>query len=288
MRFSIVTPNFNHAAYLEQAVESVLRADHGDLEYIVVDGLSTDGSHDIIDCYRNRISKVIIEPDEGPYFAINKGFAASTGQIMGWINSSDTLLEDSLTIANEIFETFPHILWLTSRVHSFLDSEGRLVEQNKHNGFERDCYLSGAHLIRGRVPSLTFVQQESTFWRRSLWEKAGNRLSTDLRYAADFELWLRFFKQTDLWSISAPLGAFRRHRDQLSACNLAEYVREASEALRRSGIRRKSSIGQIITVALRQHVPRRFRPIAHALRAFRPAPVCQFNSVTERWELSGL
>jgi GT2 family glycosyltransferase len=232
LRISIVTPNLNHGHFLDQAISSVLRADHGDLEYVVVDGGSTDESLAIIEKYRSRLARVIVEPDNGLYDAVNKGFAHTTGEAMGWINSSDCLFENSLSIVSEIFETFPGIQWLTSRIMSSIDSRGWLVRQGRHNGITHAAFVAGEHL-RGysKGQADTFIQQESTFWRRSLWEAAGGRLDTRLRMAGDFELWARFFQHADLWSISAPLGSFRFHDGPLSASGEASYVAEASRVL---------------------------------------------------------
>jgi glycosyltransferase involved in cell wall biosynthesis len=289
VRVSIVTPNMNHGRFLDQAISSVLRADHGELEYVVIDGGSTDESLAIIDKYRPRLSRVIVEPDDGPYDAINKGFAHTTGEVMGWINSSDCLFENSLAIVSEIFETFPEIQWLTSRVTSFIDGRGWLVEQGRHNGISRAAFIAGEHLpgySKGRAD--TFIQQESTFWRRSLWEAAGSKLDAKLRLAGDFELWARFFQHAELWSVSAPLGAFRFHDDQLSANHLASYIAEAAQVLNRLGSRPRSRLRQNFSLALRYALPLKWRAIGINLRLLQGAPCCLFDRSSQRWELRHL
>jgi glycosyltransferase involved in cell wall biosynthesis len=289
LRISIVTPNLNHGRFLDQTISSVLRADHGDLEYVVVDGGSTDESLAVIDKYRSRLSRAIVEPDDGLYDAINKGFAHATGEAMGWINSSDRLLENSLAIVSEIFETFPEVQWLTSRMMSSIDSRGWLVRQGQHNGITRAAFLAGEHLrgySKGRAD--TFIQQESTFWRRSLWEAAGGKLDAGLRLAGDFELWARFFQHADLWSISAPLGAFRYHDGQLSANSLASYVAEASQVLNRLGSRPRSRLGQNFSLALRYVLPPNLRAVGIKFRLLQSAPFCIFDHSSQQWELRHL
>jgi glycosyltransferase involved in cell wall biosynthesis len=254
-----------------------------------MDGGSTDGSLELLEMQAERLTDFASEPDGGLYDALNKGFARTTGEIMGWINAGDLLFPDSLAVIREIFQTFPQIEWITSRVLSFLDENGRLVEQNVHHGITRDSFLRGEHLpgfSAGRTHSM--LQQESTFWRRSLWERAGGRLDTRLRLAADFELWTRFFQHTELWSVSAPLGAFRRHADQLSRHRWSEYQAEAGSVLTALGIRPRSKIRQTLSVGLRRVSPMSLRPAAHRMKLFSPAPFCSFDGASQIWRLHQL
>ena len=286
MRVSIVTPNLNRAHFLRQTMDSVLAAECADLAYVVMDGGSNDGSLAVIEERRRHLHAVVSEPDGGVYEALNRGFAQTDGEVMGWINSGDIIFPDSLSIICEIFEQHPQIEWLTSHVLSFLDESGRLVEQHVHPGVARESYLRGEHL-QGFSPgrTLSLIQQESTFWRRSLWEKAGARLDTSLRLAADFELWTRFFEYAELWSVSAPLGAFRRHADQLSGAGWNAYLAEAHKVLTSRGTKPNSQLAQTLSVGLRRNLPRALRPVAHALKLFSPAPQCNFDHKTQVWKL---
>ena len=92
MKLSIVTISFNQADYLEEAMVSILEQDYDDIEYIIVDAGSTDGSRDIIERYRDRIAVVVLEPDEGPADGLNKGFARASGDIYGYLNADDAFL----------------------------------------------------------------------------------------------------------------------------------------------------------------------------------------------------
>ena len=271
---------------LEQTMGWVAAADTGRLDYVVVDGGSSDGTYEFLESRRHQLAFLISEPDSGVYDAISKGFAATNGEIMGWINAGDYLFPDSLRIISEIFQKFPEVAWLTSRVHSFLDERGYLIEQGVHNGFARDSYLAGEHLegfSKGRA--LSFVQQESTFWRRTLWEKAGGHFHPSLCYAADFELWYRFFQHAELWSLSAPIGAFRLHSDSLSRINRNDYLAEAYSVLRSQGIMPRQSIAQNLSVGLRRSLPRQLRSVATALRLFKPAPLCIYDRERFSWRL---
>lgn len=220
---SIVTPNFNGAGYLRAAIESVLSQDYADLEYVLVDGGSEDGSGLILNAFRNRVSSVLIEPDDGHADALNKGFARTGGEIMGWINSDDVLHPGCLSRVAEIFQTYPEVEWITGRP-SAMDAGGRINHAGDVRAWSQLRFLSGDHL---------WIQQESTFWRRSLWERAGGALDTTFALANDFELWARFFRHAPLYSVDLLLGCFRVRPGQRSVDQRAAYDREANRILQR-------------------------------------------------------
>jgi glycosyltransferase involved in cell wall biosynthesis len=223
-RISIVTPCYNMAECLEETMQSVLRQDYPDLEYIIVDGGSTDGSLDIINQYDEHLSWWISEPDDGMYDAIQKGFSESSGEVMAWINADDILHRRSLRTVGELFTAFPDVDWIQGRP-TWIDSVGRII--NATGSLKRwsrfDYYLG----------NYRWIQQESTFWRRRLWRQAGGYVSADLNYAGDLELWARFFRHAYLYSTDAVLGAFRYRSGQLSENRFGEYVQEAQRILRR-------------------------------------------------------
>jgi hypothetical protein len=232
---------------------------------------------------------LVSEPDEGLYDALNKGFRLARGDIMGWLNAGDLLLPNALPVVADIFSTFPAVEWLTSRILTLLDQRGRIVLQALHHGFERHGFLRGDTLPGfGRGPVATYIQQESTFWRRSLWERAGSRFDARLRLAGDFELWARFFVHAELWSVSAPLGAFRKHEGQLSEVHSSAYTKEASDVLRAHGGQPRSAAGAAARMFLRRTAPRTLRPAAHRLGLFRPAPIIDYDFESQTWRCSRL
>lgn len=221
LRISIVVPNFNGAAFIAQTLQSVIDQGYPDLELIVVDGASTDDSLAVIEKFRPHIAMLIVEPDRGHADALNKGFAVATGDIFGWINSDDILLAGSLSFIDRLFRRRPDVDWATGRPTS-MDSKGEITWVGPLRPWSRLRFLAGDN---------KWIQQESTFWRRSLWEKAGAGL--DLRYsvANDFDLWRRFFRHADLHAIDRYLGCFRIREGQRSIKFKSLYEREMRQIL---------------------------------------------------------
>ncbi len=215
-KISLVTPVFNSAKYIEQTIESVLAQRYPNLEYFIVDGGSTDGSLDIIRKYESQLSGWISEPDKGMYDALNKGFARTTGEIMGWISATDMLHAMGLFVVGSVFRDMPHeVEWITGRPTVF-NEEGMTTIVLDVPHWSRFRFLAGAN---------RYIQQESTFWRRSLWEKAGGHVDPSCRNGGDFELWVRFFHHAKLYPVDGLIGGYRVHLDALSIADSDDYQR---------------------------------------------------------------
>jgi hypothetical protein len=202
-KITLVTPVFNSARYLEATIRSVLSQDYPNLEYVIIDGGSTDGTVNIIRKYEPQLSAWVSEPDRGMYDALNKGFARTTGEIMGWLNASDALHVGALRVAGSVFTTFPAVEWITGRP-TILNAEGMAVGVLSLKRWSRLRFLAGAN---------RYIQQESTMWRRSLWERSGNRLDDSWGIPSDFGLWVQFFRHAKLYSVDALIGGYRLHAD---------------------------------------------------------------------------
>lgn len=225
-KISIVTPNYNKGQYLEETILSVIEQNYPNLEYIIIDGGSTDNSVEIIKKYEKYLAYWTSEKDNGMYEAIQKGFDKSSGEIMAWINSDDKYHLGAFSAVAEIFSTFKEIRWLTG-APTLWDKYGRCVVKESTLWSKYKMYM-GYCLERG-----IYIQQESTFWRRSLWEQAGGQLNTSFKLAGDFELWLRFFRYAQLYTTEALLGGFRVYgTEQLSVAEYKRYLEEANLALR--------------------------------------------------------
>jgi len=217
---SVITPSLNQGGFLAATLDSVLSQAYPALEYVVVDGGSTDGSVDTIQRYQDKLAYWVSEPDCGHAHALNKGFARTSGEVMCWINSSDLYYPWTFTTVAEIFSQFPQVEWITG-VGTQFDVAGRPKVVGTASGMNIYDVLAGDY---------RWIQQESVFWRRGLWERAGARLDDNLRCAADFELWLRFFRLAPLYSVGTLLGGFRVHGDRLADAGDDLYEREAGEA----------------------------------------------------------
>lgn len=218
-KISIVTPSFNQADFVEATLRSVLRQQYPNLEYIVIDGGSTDGSVDIIRRYSDQLHYWVSEPDIGQSAAINKGFAHATGDILAWINSDDVLYPHTLHLIGTIFARYPEIAWLTG-LGSNIDAEGNLLKTMPPSGRLSPFIRSGWY--HGRL--LGFIRQESTFWRRDLWLRE-RPLDEARAYGMDFDLWQHFAEHADLVTVQYPLAAFREHPSQKTG-TITPYYRE--------------------------------------------------------------
>lgn len=235
LKLSIVTPSYNQASFLEETIDSVLSQRDPNLEYIVIDGGSSDESAAVIQRQASRLAYWVSEPDKGQYDAINKGFEKATGDIMAWINSDDKYTPWAFSIVRELFTKFPHIEWLTTVQPISWNVQGQLTSMIFSGGFNRGSFLKGGNLPTAGSYGRRFIQQESTFWRRSLWERAGGHLDTSLQLAADFELWARFYRHADLYGVMAPLAGFRSHGNQKSVLQASLYMEEAERVLTQYG-----------------------------------------------------
>ena len=218
-KISIVTPSYNLALYLEQTILSIVQQEYPNLEYIIIDGGSTDGSVEIIKKYEQYLSYWVSEPDNVLYYALQKGFEQATGDIMGWLNADDLLHPKALFTLGSIFRDISEVQWLQGYPTVF-DKAGRVVSHRPPQSSKYSFYLKQYH--NGK-----FIQQESTYWRRSLWEKTGEFVSSEYKLAGDFELWMRFFQHEVLYNTSALIGGFRvRVGEQLSQKNHEAYLEE--------------------------------------------------------------
>jgi len=235
-KISIVTPVFNQVEYLEETILSILNQNYPNLEYIIIDGGSTDGTVNIIRKYENRLKYWVSEPDQGQYHAINKGFEHSTGDIMGWLNGDDKLVSGALSSIGQIFSIFSEIEWLTAVLRVKWNQYGQATNCSCINvGYNRDSFLKGTYLPGCGWYAYPYIQQESTFWRRTLWEKAGGKTNQSLKYAGDFQLWASYYQYTDLYAANTLIGGFRAHANQKTENGIEEYLIEAKKILYETG-----------------------------------------------------
>ena len=227
-KISVITPSFNQGEYLEQTICSVLEQGYPNLEYIIIDGGSTDCSVEIIKKYEHSLTYWVSEEDRGQYHAINKGFSVSTGEVMLWINSDDLLVAGSLETIGSIFNQFRGMVqWITG-VPAYADKNGMVCKVFNTFRYHRNLLRFGCY--EGRA--INWIMQECTAWTRDLWNSIGARLDENLNYAADFKLWCDFSQHAQLYWVSTVLGCNRQHTGQKTEitgnyyCEVDQIVRE--------------------------------------------------------------
>lgn len=290
-RISIVTPSYNQGPYLEETIRSVLDQGYPNLEYMIFDGGSTDDSPAIISRYADRLAFWTSERDGGQYEAIDRGLRRASGEIMGWLNSDDKQMPWTLSVVADVFSTFPEVEWVTAAYPVNWNAKGQAVRCAVRAGYSRKAFFRGGYLPGRRWFARGYIQQESTFWRRSLWERAGGYIEAGLRFAGDFELWARFYQHAELYTVEALLGGIRRHGVQKTAQHLDKYLTEAEDVLSRYGHRlpgrAESRLRYLVDRALHPQLYARLPAAARAvlLRAglLYETPVCRWQG--DRWQL---
>ncbi len=177
-RISIITPSYNQAEFLEKTINSVLSQHYPNLEYIIVDGGSSDGSVNIIRNYSSYLAWWVSESDGGQTNAINKGFKGANGEIIGWVNSDDMLTHNSLRRIGEDFINHPEIMAIYGDAQ-YIDKGGSIIQN----------YFSGDYSFERLIRS-NFIRQPSVFFRREIFNIVGY-LDETLHYAMDYDLWMR-------------------------------------------------------------------------------------------------
>jgi len=199
---SIVTPSFNQAKYLRQTMESVLTQDYPNIEYIVIDGNSMDGSQETICEYEDQLAYWESIQDEGQTDAINKGFAKASGKYLAWLNSDDVYQPGALSEAVTYLESHPDV-GIVYGDCTFIDADGRVIGRfpAAQTDYER--------LRRGYV----HIPQQASFFRRDLWQKVGP-LDPSFYFAMDYDLWVRLAREAPLVYLPGHVWAsFRLHGD---------------------------------------------------------------------------
>jgi glycosyltransferase involved in cell wall biosynthesis len=200
---SIVTPSFNHAQFLERTMQSVLQQNYPNLEYIVQDGGSTDGTDKILEKYRTQLKSGESRPDRGQANAINLGFQHASGEIMAWLNSDDLLLPGTVSYVSRYFLEHPEV---------------DVVYGHRINIDENDQEI-GRWIMPTHDDELLrwadYIPQETLFWRRRIWDKVGASLDESFQFALDWDLLLRFQDAgANFARLPRFLGAFRVHAAQ--------------------------------------------------------------------------
>jgi glycosyltransferase involved in cell wall biosynthesis len=215
-----VTPSYNQAQYLERTILSVVSQAYPNLEYIVIDGASTDGSVEILRHYASKLAYWVSERDHGQSDALRKGFAIGTGELMGWVNADDTYLPGAFeTVAREFLEhrdadlVFGNYYWI--------DKDDRRIAEVRHTKFDLKCflYLGGT------------IHQSAAFWTRDAYRRAGG-VDVSMEWSMDADLLARIAERGNVRHVRRHLANFRQHEAAKTYRGLEGQVREWQDRIR--------------------------------------------------------
>ena len=213
---SVVTPSFNQGKFLEETIQSVLNQDYPNLEYIIIDGRSTDNSVDIIRKYAHRLSYWVSEPDDGQADAIGKGFLRSTGAIMAWLNSDDMYLPGAVSTAVAALQRYPKVDLIYGDVF-IIDEHGAELGERLLTPLDRYDFLGHGNCLA----------QPATFWRRSVYNLVGG-INTSYYYQMDLDLYVRIAAAGRIKHLRRHFAKIRMHPEGKMV--KAEDVRQADLA----------------------------------------------------------
>jgi GT2 family glycosyltransferase len=225
-RISVVTVSYNQCRFLRDCLDSVLGQNYPNLDFVVIDGGSTDGSREILESYRHRLSHLVIEPDRGQSHALNKGFRLATGDVLTWLCSDDKLEPGALDAVALVRSSQPcDIIVGGCRV---IDDSGK-TKLIHYSGFHRGCL---SPLSFGDLASFTstwqkglYFYQPELFFTRDLWNRAGGHVKEHLHYVMDYELFLRFaLSGARLYAVDKVLACSRQHEEQKTRHEIPMYL----------------------------------------------------------------
>ena len=217
LKISIVTPSFNQARYLEECLLSVKEKNYSNLEHIVVDGASTDGTVGILKQYSELSGwehlRWISEPDGGQADAINKGLTLATGDILAYLCADDAYAPGAFDFVNDFFRQHPEVDLIYGECH-FIDQRGKVVRRKRAPPFHE------SHLLRRNL-----ILQPTVFFRAEVWHRVG-LFSVSLHYAMDYEYWLRASAVCRIVPVERHLAYYRLHADSKTVKAHRKMLRE--------------------------------------------------------------
>jgi glycosyltransferase involved in cell wall biosynthesis len=222
-RITIVTPSFNQAEFLEETIRSVLLQDYPKLEYIVIDGGSTDGSVEIIRKYEPWLSYWVSEPDRGQSHAINKGFSRATGEVIGSLNSAARLLPGALVVIAQAVLDHPEAVLVYGEA-DLVRRDGSFMNKNVSRAYDRRWLLEQGDPI----------PQPSAFFRRRVFHEVGG-LDENLHFTMDYDLWFRLGDYGQVVYLEKPLSSQRVHPEAKTSSGDHRFFLELQQVVERYG-----------------------------------------------------
>jgi hypothetical protein len=223
-RFSIVTPSHNTGRYIADAIGSVLSQNYSDLDYLVMDGASTDNTLDVLRGLGDRV-RWISERDAGQSDAIRRGFCQTQGEILGWLNADDVLMPGALQSVAEFFAAHPEVDLVYGDA-TYIDAEGKEIGR---------CVHVEPFSMRRLLHYSDFIVQPAAFFRRSAYEAVGG-LDPTLHWGMDYDLWLKLARAHKVAYLPKPLASYRWLTDNKTAVGGFQRVDELRELAARHGL----------------------------------------------------
>ena len=220
-RISIVTPSYNQGQFIEETIRSVLLQGYPNLEYIIVDGGSTDNSVEIIKKYEHWLSYWVSETDQGQSHGINKGFSIATGEIFAWLNSDDLLKPNALDFVAGNLRNTQEPAWLVG-ASEIIDTKNNFLQTRLPGSISQESLINWS--------ANNWFPQQSTFWTSAMWKIVGS-LNEELHYAMDVELWFSMIKVTEPIIINNIISAYRYQENAKTIKNKIDSFNEVNYLL---------------------------------------------------------
>lgn len=224
---TVITPSYNQGRFIEQTILSVLNQSYKNLQYIIVDGGSTDETMDIIEKYKDRIDTIIHEKDKGQSDAINKGFKLAKGELVGWINSDDILYTDCLERIVKLYTAKPDGAIYYNAFNNNIDKNGTIIKTYARIIPDRN-YLLNKNCA---------VIQQGSFYKTQIVKTVGY-LNKEYHYCMDLDLWLKLLDLGEIFYINdgRPSSGFRRWGEAKTSTGGKYFNRELLKVLKKSGM----------------------------------------------------
>lgn len=218
---SIVTPSYNQGQFIGNTIESVLRQSYPNIEYVVVDGASSDNTSEVLERYRGRINRIISEPDNGQSDAINKGFRLARGELVGWVNSDDILYPNCVEEIIRLYEGHPDGVIFYGAVVNFIDKCGVVLSKREQ------CVESKDHLLNHDYNLI----QPGSFYRSEVVREVGY-LNEEAVYCMDLDFWLKLLDYGSAYYVTnEPLAGFRIWEKSKTSTGGLKFLRNIRQVL---------------------------------------------------------